>query len=390
MSFNEEISFDGTGNWHKQKHRNRNDLNKRQIGHNVLHDEDRSWGTLRPTRNLPSLFKKGDHVDNEGYIFSQGKVLGKYDRRIWNGSAWEYQDVVGKIGLQSVTTGEFFAYTNADGVAQKVPFGDSKYGYSVDIDGFVVPFNGSKYDVQDYFGAIDGDLRIIDPVTGTAITSSNAAETAASFREKSDPGASRLELFGLAKADTMRETRNNAYQYMRMTEAMSVSSEGYITVPFYVMGSSESDSPIQGISLPEEWTTFLAGSMQRAVSLDQSVMFVHDAANLATGNVPKVDMWGNLLLTSAATDASYNDVQLGTIVTFNHVVTTPYAKWVDTYPEMDITGTGTGGTDYDLYKLCKKIRTFRGDNTSISDIYGEITDTSGKYGWVTVYYRIGE
>ena len=362
----EQLSVDGAGNYSNQVVRRRDDLTNSRLGFNVVHDSIRERGTVRPVRDLPSIFSKGDQVDKEGFIFPQGRILGKYDTKNYVGGAWEYNV---NQGLAAVD-GTFNAYTDADGAAQTVAYDDIKWGNSSDIEGLVAPANGNFTGgpFTDAFTSRDEDLAIIAPKTGASVTDGMAA----SVREHSGTGA--LKLFGVAKADTMRETRNNHQSYFRDTEAITVVKQGYITVPFLVDGAvigAESYTAVSATDVPNF-----------AISKDQTILFVQDRIDLINGATVHVDAFGNPILTIAA-DADH-DVEFGNLVSFNHNVTLPFGEMTATVPNLELAGTGTQGIEYDVFYLARKVF----PSATKKQIADYLNSADGMIGYATIYFDI--
>jgi len=379
----EELTVSGAGKYNLQSLRRRDELTEAQIGFNVVHDIERRHGTYRPIRNLPILYKKGNITDSEGYVWSQGKILGKYDRRIYTGGAWKYQDDAKKLGINDIATGEFYGYINRDsGSAEKVDFNDSDWGNSEDVTGLLGPMNGMDADIQDPYDSNDAGFRAINPVTGDLINSTYISTNPdASLRALGDPVNSTFELCGVAFEDAMRETRSNNYQYKRMTEAFAVAKRGYLTLPFVIADGGTLTITLDA-STPASSAAILA-SEQRGVSADQTILWVESADLLQTGNVVKVDGWGNPIL--ASNTSTQFVMEFGTLVDFTHAIRVPYAKWVNTYPEMEIAGTGTAGLAHDIFYAARKMAA----NTSktVEDLAEDI-EGSDLFGYATIYFDI--
>lgn len=353
-----EIDINGAGLYNQQKLRPRSDLREAQIGFNVLHDVDRhSANAYRPIRNLPTLFQRGNYVDKEGMVWAQGKFLGKYDRTINNGSNWIYQDDKNKLGVDTLTTGEFYGYIDVNGTPQKVAFDNPIFGYNIDIKGFLGPMNGYSSPVSDVFTAEDEAKGIVNPVDGTVVSAGDAA----SLRDAGLATGSTFELFGAATRDTMRETRNQHYNYQRDVEAFGVAKEAYITVPFAIAeGKIDGATAAGGLNL-DGVAAPVATNQQSKVSADQTVLFVENAENMQTGTDVVCDAWGNPLLADTASgqmgETNYT-LKTGTLVDFTFAHEVPYAKYAPTYPFVEIAGTGTNGIDHQLFYLARKIKQY--------------------------------
>lgn len=376
----EEISVDGAGKYRSRVLRTRTDIKEAQIGFNVVRDSARDYGAYRPIHNLPVMFLKGSHVDKEGYVFPQGRILGMYDRQIYDSGAWKYQTDAKKLGVWSssgITDGKFYGFINKEsGGAELVNFNDSQFGYSPDIEGFVGPMNGYKTAaVQDLYGANDYSFGAIDPVTGTEIKSGGA--TNATLRD-AGTATSKFRIAGVAIRDQMRETRNNHYQYQREISAVATSRQGYLTVPF-IVGGSGSDVTIDAAA-PD-----VANSVQRSISADQTVLFVEDATDLFGRATINVDAWGNPFLGhSGGVGDAYNVVEFGKLVDFTLAVEMPWAKYVQTYPGIDVAGTGTGGIEQQIFYLARKIK---GSSYTVKQLVDFILD-SESFGFATIYYDL--
>jgi hypothetical protein len=393
-----DLLFENTGVWDQAQLRQRDDLTvKPYFGYNVAENAERVRGTYRPSRNLPAQFRRGNRDDNEAFVFAQGKFLSKYDQII-NSTGWKYQDDTKKLGVSSITTGEFYAFTKASGGAQLVKSENDYWGANGDIEGFIMPANGSNVNTQDFYGTIDAQYGIINPVTGSAITDAAvAAGVAASLRDGLAEAATTAKIAGVSIADTMRETRNNAYQYQRKIGALTVAKEGYLRLPFVIADVGHAGfTAIDDAALPlltyANWTAFLAAAAgkQYLASKDQTSLFVESPAQLLSNAPVYIDRFGNPCLLSSGTAASFADpADFGAVirlVDFNFSVRMPFGDETTSYPGIEVASNETGGIDFPVWSLAKKLESSSLTTKQLADLI--IGGTDKWYGYATIYYDI--
>jgi len=394
---NTELTVDGAGEFHLRQLRKREDLFTRKFGYNCVHDLKRERGTYRVVRNTPVAFEKTESVpatiDKEGYVFAQGKILGKYDPLTFDAAlcaagSWKAQADARMLGVKQLdgpNAGEFYAYIDRNGAAKAVKADDPVYGNSEDIEGFLALMNGGAATVQEKYSTLDAFYNIIDPVTGTLITNANAATTDAIRRTGADTAAANaLKIAGVAKEDTMRETRNNHYHYQRNTVAITVGKEGYMTVPFVMLApakiydggswqdpsTNQKKGTISGLDgtnfvLGDNPQTLALNSAQRMATQDQTALIVHSPDLLASQRNVYVDHWGNPLLSIAAnvgvSGAGYVDVAGGNIklVDFKWANQLPMGEYLNSYPGHDVPGNQTQGIVWDIWRLAKKLFSYK-------------------------------
>jgi hypothetical protein len=392
-----ELTVDGAGEYHLRRLRSRDDLFTRRFGYNVVHDVERVRGTYRPLRNIPVAFEKTESqpatIDKEGYVFAQGKFLGKYDPLTFDASlcsvgTWKAQadgKMLGVATLAGPNAGEFYGYIDANGAAKLVKRDDTSYGNSEDIEGFLGLMNGGAASIQEVYSTVDAFYKIIDPVTGTLITTVNAASINASLRTGADTAAANaFKLAGVAIEDTMRETRNNAYHYAKNTVAMSVAKEGYMTVPFVIMAPAKtyggswaapSSTQKKGTISGLDATNYVLGddpsapsltSAQRGATQDQTTLIVHAPDLLTSQRQLYIDHWGNPLLSPSAnqvpaTGTGYVDVgvQHLKLVDFKWANQLPMAEYLNSYPGLDVPGNQTQGIAWDIWRLANKLFSYK-------------------------------
>lgn len=390
-----DLLFENAGVWDQAQLRQRDDLTvKPYFGYNVAENAERVRGTYRPSRNLPSQFRRGNRDDFEGFVFAQGKFLSKYDQMI-NSSGWKYQDNAQKLGVNSVTTGEFYSFTKASGGAQLVKSENDYWGANGDIEGFLTPANGAAgavavANVQDYYSDIDLLFGVINPVTGSAITTTTAASMRNGLAQTGTVGTSKLS--GVAIADTMRETRNNAYQYQRKIGAITVAKEGYLRLPFVIGGAAFTfDDRSLPLLTTGDWTAYLASAFakQYTASKDQTSLFVETPADLISGAPVKIDRFGNPIVTSTSSAAYADPESFGAeirLVDFNFSVRMPFGNETESYPGIEVASNTTGGIDFPVWSLAKKIES---SSLSVKDLADLIVGGANKYyGYATIYYDI--
>jgi len=380
-----EITLEGAGAYHEQLIRKRSDVREAQIGQNVVHDTKRyAANAYRPIRTLPSLFERGstaNTIDKEGMVWAQGKFLGKYDRQI-NSTGWKYQDDEYKLGIQTgkLATGEFYAYIDVNGSGIPVAFDNPDWGNSIDIKGFLGPANGSAYGLSDKYTALDVWLKRIDPKAGALV----AADGQASIRAKwaSD---TKYPIFGVATRDTMRETRNNHYHYQRNIEAFGVAKEGYLTLPFAVSGG---DLTVDGDLAADPFVRIAASATQQdLVSRDQTILFLGAATDLVSGTKLVVDAWGNPFKNAAGSYPTDMNIVL-TDFTFSTDI--PWGKYVNTYPPIEVAGTGTTGKEAQIFYMVRKIMETNSPASTftIGNIATYLENNPNLYGFATIRYDI--
>jgi hypothetical protein len=390
--------------------RQRDDLFTRKFGYNCVHDIERVRGTYRVVRNTPVMFEKTESqpatIDREGYVFAQGKFLGKYDPLVFDASlcsvgSWKAQADTKMLGVKTLdgaNAGEFYGYIDTSGAAKVVAANDPVFGNSEDIEGFVTLMNGGCGDVQEKFSTTDAFYKIIDPITGTLITTANASAINAVLRKGGDTvAANPLKVVGVAAADTMRETRNNHYHYQKNTVAMSVVKEGYMTVPFVILApakiyaggwSAASATEKKGTLSGLDGTNFVLGDdpsaialsgAQRGATLDQTALIVHAPDLLSSNQKVCIDHWGNPLISVAAniapaTGTGYTDSPAGAnvkLVDFKWGAQLPMAEYLNSYPGLDVPGNQTQGIAWDIWRLAKKMLSYK-SGTAYTD--AEIMD----------------
>jgi hypothetical protein len=402
MSQDNELLFQETGAWDQAELRRRNDLTiKPYFGYNVVENASRTRGVYRPIRNLPVRYRRGNRDDFEGFVFSQGKILMTYDARIYNGTTWSYQNDPKKLGVKNTVdnppndlAGEFFAFKRADGSLQKSPFNSPYWGYSEDIQGFLAEANGTDVNVQEYFGTLDTLFGIIDPVTGLDINDTNIASgLAATLRNGLGAPGSTAKVAGVCMEDTIRETRNNSYQYQRKIGAITVAKEGYYRIPFVIASTNHSAfGSIQTAGAVSTHGDYIGadgiGHVQFTATKDQAALIVDGPASLVTGAKIRVDKWGNPIITTAA---GYVDtVPLGakfTLTGFDFAVRMPMGNETMHYPGIEVASNQTGGIDYAIWALAKKIENSTLTVQQLRDlIIG--SDSARWYGWATIRYEV--
>jgi len=388
-----ELMFENTGLFDRMDLRKRNDLkNKAPLGYNVAENASRVRGVYRPIRNLPVAFKRGNLTDFEGYVWTQGKFIGKYDIKTFVNNAGavdlSYQNSPAKLGIKNNTTGVFSAFLNAkSGAVEDVAFDAPYWGNSADIEGLIGPFNGYSQDITEVYTLRDTEYNIIDPVSGALIdTAAIAGPLNATLRQAgdSDVTASSYRLAGVAISDTIRETRNNNYQYQRKTEAITLAKEGYLVLPFVVENSATLTLDAPNAVAPVNFNTI--GSVQRDVSFDQTVMFVKDPALLISGADIKVDGWGNPIL-SADVEVLDRDEATIKLVDMQFAYDMPMGNEIEGFPGLEVAGNQTGGLEWSVWSLAKKVEAAAGRATDVDSIR---TAVVGKnlYGYAVVYYNI--
>lgn len=396
MANNNDLLFENTGAWDEAQLRRRDDLTiQPYFGYNVAENASRVRGTYRPIRNLPVLFKRGNRDDFEGFVFSQGKFLAKYDRLI-NSSGWTYQDDVQKLGVASISTGKFKAFTKADGTVQEASFENEYWNSHGDIEGFLMPANGTDYGCQDYFGTLDTLFSIINPVSGAAINSTTitGSGSKATLRNGLSQASTTAKLAGVAIADKFRETRNNSYQYQRDHEAITVAKSGYLRLPFVIAsadhaGFLDTDFHIPGANVATlgNYTTATAFK-QFLASRDQTALFIESPDLLVSGAKVCIDMWGNPVLSNNAAFADVAAISEAKIrlTDFNFEVRMPFGNETVQYPGIDVASANTGGIDFPVWALAKKLE----DSTLTINELAEliIGGTDKWYGYATIYYEI--
>lgn len=397
MPLNNDLLFEETGAWDQAQLRRRDDLTiQPYLGYNVAENASRVRGTYRPIRNLPVLFRRGNRDDFEGFVFSQGKFLAKYDRLI-NSSGWVYQDDPQKLGVNSISTGKFKAFKRADGTVQEASFENEYWNSHGDIEGFLMPANGTNYSCQDYYGTLDTLFSIINPVSGADINSTTIAGSGskATLRDGLGRSGSTAKLSGVAIADKFRETRNNAYQYQRDHQAITVAKEGYLRLPFVIADSGHDGYLDTDFHIPGSNVTSLAnyttatGFKQFLASRDQTALFIQKKSLLVSGAKVYIDMFGNPILTDNAAFADLLNVAVAEIqlVDFNFEVRMPFGNETIQYPGIDVASANTGGIDFPVWALAKKLE----DSTlSINDLADLIIGGTDKkwYGYATIRYEI--
>lgn len=383
------LLFEGTGLWDQAKPRERKDLSfKPYYGYNVVKDISRTGGVYRPVRNLPVLFRRGGVNDFEGFVFAQGKFLSKYDHLIWN-TNWQYQDAQTKLGVSNVATGEFYAFIKASGGAVLVKPHDAYWGASQEVEGFLMSCNGSSASsVQEYFSAEDVSLGGVDPVTGSLI----AVNTPATLRNSLGLSGGTARLCGVAIGDTMRETRNNAYQYQRDVEAISVAKEGYLRVPFRIAGDAFTfDTGAAALLTTSNWTTYLssAAAKQYTATKDQTALLVESPDGLISGAPIRIDRFGNPVIAVASVANYFDPATVGAtirLVDYTFDVTMSFGNEVTTYPGVEVAGNQTGGIDFAVWSLAKKIES---PTLTVKQLADLIKDTTNRYyGFATIYFNI--
>lgn len=396
MPNNNDLLFENTGNWDQAQLRQRDDLTiKPYFGYNVAENAERVRGTYRPIHNLPVVFRRGNRDDFEGFVFSQGKFLAKYDRLVAS-SGWTYQDDVQKLGVTSISTGKFKAFKKADGSLADANYDNEYWGSHGDIEGFLMPANGTNFSCQDYYGSLDTLFSIINPVDGVAINDTTVASgTKATLRNGLGLSGGTAKLSGVAIADRMRETRNNSYQYQRKIEAITVAKEGYLRLPFVIADAAHAGfldtdwhSPVAGVSSLVNYQAAIA-KKQFLASKDQTVLFVETLADLVSGAIVKIDMFGNPVLTSDTNYADPEAAGMGArirLVDFNFEVRMPFGNETISYPGIDVASNSTGGVDAMVWALAKKLES---TSLSINDLADLIIGGTNKYyGYATIYYDI--
>lgn len=174
----------------------------------------------------------------------------------------------------------------------------------------------------------------------------------------------------------MRETRNNHYQYQREIAAVATSRQGYLTVPYVIAGAHLAIDP----AAPN-----VATSEQRSLSADQTMLFVEDATDLFGRATINVDAWGNPFLGHAGgIGDAYNVVKFGELVDFTRAVEMPWAKYVNTYPGIDVAGTGTGGIEQQIFYIARKLK---GATYTVKQLVDFIMDSEA-FGFATIYYDL--
>lgn len=403
MSQDNELLFQETGAWDNAELRRRDDLTiQPYFGYNVVENASRTRGIYRPIRNLPVRYRRGNRDDFEGFVFSQGKILMTYDPKIHNGSVWAYQDDAKKLGIKNIVqtsgtelAGEFYAFKGANGTLQKSPFNSPYWGSSEDIQGFIAEANGTDTNLQEYFGTLDTLLGVIDPVTGAEITDSAVVSPglASTIRNGLSLSGGTAKLAGVCMEDTIRETRNNAYQYQRKIGAKTVAKTGYYRIPFVIAGSGHTDfSAIQAATAVASYADYTGvlgtGHKQYTATKDQAALIVDSPAALVTGAKVKVDKWGNPLITA---NSAYTDLAtLGAevyLTGFDFAVRMPMGNETMHYPGLDVASNQTGGIDYAVWALAKKIESSTLTVQQMRDlIIG--SDSARWYGWATIRYEI--
>ncbi len=398
-----EFLFAETGAWDQAELRRRDDLTiQPYFGYNVVENASRVRGIYRPIRNLPTQYRRGNRDDFEGFVFSQGKILFSYDARIFDGSKWSYQNAKEKLGVKAlidgaggVKGGDFYAFRKADNSLQVSPWNSPYWGYSDDIQGLVGPANGTSQSVQDYFGTLDTLFSIIDPVTGDDINDTNVATgVKATLRQNLGASGATAKVAGVCMADTMRETRNNGYQYQRKISAITVAKEGYYRIPFVIAGTGHTgftavqDPTLAGATLGN-YTT-LTSHKQYIATKDQAALIIENPASLLTGAKVYVDKWGNPIIPDAANVGNYFDLStVGadfTLTGFDFSVRMPMGNETMHYPGLEVASNQTGGIDYSIYALAKKIEPSSTVEALRNLIIG--SESARWYGWATIRYEV--
>jgi len=403
MSQDNELLLQETGAWDQAELRRRDDLTiQPYFGYNVVENASRTRGIYRPIRNLPVRYRRGNRDDFEGFVFSQGKILMTYDPKIHNGSVWSYQNDAKKLGVKNIVqisptelAGEFYAFKKADGNLQKSPFSSPYWGSSEDIQGFIAEANGTNTNLQEYFGTLDTLFNLIDPVTGAEINDTTILSpgTAAVLRNGLALSGGTAKLAGVCMEDTIRETRNNSYQYQRKIGAKTVAKTGYYRIPFVIAGTGHTAfSAIQAATAVASYADYTGalgtGHVQYTATKDQAALIIDSPEALVTGAKVKVDKWGNPIITS---DSAYTDLStLGAefyLTGFDFAVRMPMGNETMHYPGLDVASNQTGGIDYAVWALAKKIESSTLTVQQMRDlIIG--SDSARWYGWATIRYDI--
>lgn len=405
MSQDNELLFQETGAWDQAELRRRDDLTiQPYFGYNVVENASRTRGIYRPIRNLPVRYRRGNRDDFEGFVFSQGKILMTYDSKIYDNvnSTWSYQDDPNKLGVKNIRqtsptelAGEFYAFKRADGSLQKSPFNSPYWGSSEDIQGFIAEANGADTNLQEYYGTLDTLFDVIDPVTGAEINDTTILTlgTKAVMRNGLFLTGGTAKLAGVCMEDTIRETRNNAYQYQRKIGAKTVAKSGYYRIPFVIAGTAHTAFPgIQAATVVTSLADYTGplgtGHIQYTATKDQAALIVDGPESLVTGTKVKIDKWGNPIITSAS---GYGDpFALGAeiyLTGFDFAVRMPMGNETMQYPGLDVASNQTGGIDYAIWALAKKIESSTLTVQQMRDlIIG--SDSARWYGWATIRYDI--
>ncbi|OYT15270.1 MAG: hypothetical protein B7C24_13890, partial [Bacteroidetes bacterium 4572_77] len=119
------------------------------------------------------------------------------------------------------------------------------------------------------------------------------------------------------------------------------------------------------------------------LSKDQSVLFLESRDLIETGAVVHVDAYGNPIIASNS-NTTYDDVEFGHIVSFNHNVTLPFGEMTATVPGMELAGTGTKGIEYDIFYLARKAF----PNATDKEIGDYLKSNAGMLGYATIYFDI--
>lgn len=314
----------------------------RPLGFNYVNEVVRRHGAYRPARNIPISFLRGNVNDYEGFVWSQGKILSVVPSNIYAGLAWTKPGIT--AGLKAGGTGAFYV-RRGDSSSVEVPYGHNVFGYSNDIEGFIVPANGSIIDVNELYTTYDADLTVIDSSTGSSIV---AGVTPAITR-----GAlsGNTVISGVALSDQMRETRSQSVSYLRETEAFAIGKQGYLYVPFAV--SSATDFVFETYN----GAVFDAAGNHSIITKDQAALLVAmgDEGLLRPGSVLEVDKWGNPIIYTDPSNgySSFGGTFVLDSISFGFDI--PQGEKFYTPPGTTVAGNQTAGIEEHLYYLAKKV-----------------------------------